>query len=72
MNDDILKARHLKNILNIISDASLTYRDLNSRLPLSKAINENKIKELIREYERIIEPIKIYIINEYGKSNSSS
>lgn len=67
MNNDILKVRYLKNILNIISDASLTYRELNKNLPLNKAIQENKVKQLISEYERIIEPIKIFILNEYGK-----
>lgn len=63
-----VKAKILKSILNKFSDVSLTYNQLNRRLPLSIAIREKRLDELIGLYEAIIKDVINYLkTTEYGK-----
>lgn len=66
-----VKARNLKSILNKVSDVSLSFRDVNFKLPLSKAINENRVDEIIIIYESLIVDLVNYLrTTEYGKGEN--
>lgn len=63
-----VKAKRLKSILNKISDISLTFRQINQRLPLSQAIKEEKLDEIIRLYDSLISDLYYYLqTTEYGR-----
>lgn len=65
-----IKAKILKSILNKFSDVSLTYNQLNRKLPLSLAIKENRLDELISLYEQIVLDVINYLkTTEYGREN---
>lgn len=65
-----IKAKILKSILNRFSDISLTYTQLNRKLPLSVAVKEHRLDELIQLYEELIKDFINYLkTTEYGKNS---
>lgn len=65
-----IKAKILKSILNKISDISLTFRQINERLPLSVAIREKRLDEIISLYESLVVDFINYIKEtEYGRKS---
>jgi hypothetical protein len=67
------KAKILKSILNKISDTSLTFNQINNKLPLQKAINEGRLDEIIAIYEQLVLDLYYYLKStEYGRTEKKS
>jgi hypothetical protein len=67
------KAKILKSILNKISDTSLTFNQINNKLPLQKAINEGRLDEIIKIYEQLVLDLYYYLRStEYGRTDKNS